>query len=380
MKVAKNTPKKVAQNPHQKPAKKGSVGSVIWILILAGLGVSVWQGWQWWNWASAAPVPAGTPATAKAVNLQIPQGTSAQEIGRDLEALGVIRSATAWNLWTRVLMLKEPQGGFQAGTYQLSSAQPMSAIAAKIWSGDVVHARFTIPEGWSLKQMATYFEEQGFFSAQDFLSAASQFPLEQYSWLPKNSASTLPRLEGFLFPDTYQVAGSPTPDGILKQMLDRFEQVAVPLYQQSQNKSSLSFSEWVTLASIVEKEAVIPKERPLIAGVFLNRLKKDIPLGADPTVEYALGVQQTPDNPLTLDQVKTPSPYNTYLNSGLPPTPIASPGIASLKAVLHPENTDYLYFVARYDGTHIFSRTLKDHQAAQTKIHDQLDASKSSKP
>ncbi|MGA7932997.1 MAG: endolytic transglycosylase MltG [Kovacikia sp.] len=380
MKVAKNLPSKTTQHPRQQPTPKRSKGSVIWLLVLAALGISAWQGWQWWSWASAAPAPAGTTVPAKAVNLQISQGTSAQEIGKDLEALGVIRSATAWNLWTRWLMFSEPQGGFQAGIYQISAAQPMAEIAAKIWTGDVVHAKFTIPEGWSLKQMAAYFEKQGFFPAQDFLNAAHQFPLEQYSWLPRGSTTALHRLEGFLFPDTYQVAGSPTPEAILKQMLDRFEQAAVPLYQQRSTKSSLSFAEWVTLASIVEKEAVIPQERSLIAGVFLNRLRKSIPLGADPTVEYALGIQQTPDNPLTLEQVRTASPYNTYLNSGLPPTPIASPGIASLKAVLYPENTDYLYFVARYDGTHIFSRTLKDHQSAQTQIHDKLDASKSAKP
>ncbi len=122
------------------------------------------------------------------------------------------------------------------------------------------------------------------------------------------------------------------------------------------------------------------KRTSLNCGVFLNRLKKGMPLGADPTIEYALGVQQTPDNPLTWDQVKTPSPYNTYIHSGLPPTPISSPGIASLKAALYPENTDYLYFVARYDSTHIFSRTLEEHQAAQTRIRDKRDASKSPQP
>jgi len=106
----------------------------------------------------------------------------------------------------------------------------------------------------------------------------------------------------------------------------------------------------------------------LIAGVFLNRLKKGIPLGADPTVEYALNIRQTPDRRLTLAEVRTPSPYNTYLNPGLPPGPIASPGLASLKAVLQPEQTDYLYFVARYDGTHIFSKTLAEHEAAQLQI------------
>jgi UPF0755 protein len=122
------------------------------------------------------------------------------------------------------------------------------------------------------------------------------------------------------------------------------------------------------LASIVEREAAVPEERALIAGVFLNRLKKGMPLGADPTVEYALNIQQTPDRRLTLAEVRTPSPYNTYLTPGLPPGPIASPGLASLKAVLEPEETDYLYFVARYDGTHVFSKTLAEHEAAQRQI------------
>ena len=128
----------------------------------------------------------------------------------------------------------------------------------------------------------------------------------------------------------------------------------------------------MTLASIIEKEAVVPQERARIAGVFLSRLHRGQRLQSDPTVEYSLGIRQTVAQPLTLAQVNTPSPYNTYLNSGLPPTPIASPGLASLRAALYPEKTPYLYFVARYDGTHIFSRTLSEHQAAQTAIRKQL--------
>ncbi len=127
----------------------------------------------------------------------------------------------------------------------------------------------------------------------------------------------------------------------------------------------------MTLASIVEKEAVVGSERPLIAGVFFSRLQKGMRLESDPTVEYALGIRQTADQPLTFAQVKTVSPYNTYLNPGLPPGPIASPGLASLKATLAPEKTDYLFFVARYDGTHVFSRTLQEHEAAVTKIRKQ---------
>lgn len=348
--------------------------SIVLVLVLAALSASAWQSWQWWTWASAAPVPQENQPVQKPLKLQISEGTSAQEIGRDLQALGVIRSSTAWDLWTRWLLMQEPEGGFKAGTYQISPTESLPAIASKIWAGDVVNLTITIPEGWSIRQIAAYLEQEGLFSAQDFLATVDRMPLGEYSWLPSDRASGAARLEGFLFPDTYQLAAPIKPETVIRQMLDRFEQVALPLYEQKRGQTQLSFAQWVNLSSIVEKEAVIAAERPRIAGVFLNRLKKDIPLGADPTVEYGLGVQQTPDNPLTLEQVRTPSPYNTYINSGLPPSPIASPGLASLKSVLAPEATDYLYFVARYDGTHVFSRTLAEHQSAQTSIHDQRRA------
>ncbi|WP_219904708.1 endolytic transglycosylase MltG [Stenomitos frigidus] len=359
-------------------------GVIVLLLLLAATGAIGWRAWAWWTAASAPPIASGAPD--KPVKLRVPQGTSAQEIGRDLQALGVIRSATAWDLWSRWLMFHEPEGGFKAGIYQLSRTEALEDVATKIWSGDVVHLSYTIPEGWSLRQMAAYFEAEGFFSAQDFLTAVERLPTAQYAWLPTNRAPGQLLLEGFLYPDTYQVSGLPAkPETVLKQMLDRFEQVALPLYEQghkqkqSEHKqTALSFTQWVTLASIVEKEAVIANERTRIAGVFMNRLRKKIPLGADPTVEYGLGIQQTPDQPLSLAQVRTPSAYNTYLNTGLPPTPIASPGLASLKAALNPENTDFLYFVARYDGTHVFSRTLAEHQAAQVIIQDKRKSTKQS--
>jgi UPF0755 protein len=354
-----------------KAVQRISKWSFYLLLLPAVLGVCAWQGWAWWSWASAPPlsVTPGTPEAEapKQVRIQIPQGTPAQQIGRDLEAAGLIRSATAWNLWTRWLSLQNRQGGFQAGTYELSPTEPLGAIADQVWNGEVVQGSFTIPEGWSLQQMAAYFESRGLFSAQEFLAAASQVPHTQYPWLPTG----IPHVEGFLYPDTYQFAGDRvTPQEVLQQMLSRFEQVALPVYRRQQQQTQLSLLQWVTLASIVEKEAVIPTERSRIAGVFTNRLQQDIPLGADPTVEYGLGIQQTPDQPLTLAQVNTASPYNTYLNVGLPPTPISSPGLPSLEATLQPEKTDYLYFVARYDGTHVFSRTLEEHETAQAAIQD----------
>lgn len=359
-----------------RESRKGTPQVSKWLFYLALLpaiwGVCAWQGWAWWSWASAPPKIAET-STAQpedaAVSIQIPEGTSSQKIGRDLEVAGLIRSASAWNMWTRWLTLQNRDGGFKAGTYQLSPTQPLSAVADKLWKGEVVQQSFTIPEGWSLTQMSTYFEAQGFFPAKDFMAAVSQIPYAQYPWLP----SGLPHLEGFLYPDTYQLDGDAvTPQAVIKQMLSRFEKIALPVYQKNQNNTKLSLKEWVTLASIVEKEAVVAGERNRISGVFNNRLKKNMPLGSDPTVEYALGIRQTKEKPLTFKQVETPSPYNTYINAGLPPTPIASPGISSLEATLTPENTEYLYFMARYDGTHIFSRTLAEHNAAVAKIDQKV--------
>jgi UPF0755 protein len=346
---------------------------VFYVLLLpAVIGVLGWQGWRWWNWATA-PVLSRQEAAEQnvadaAIQIEIPPGTSAQQIGDDLEAAGVIRSSTAWRLWTRVQGVRDRTGGFQAGTYELSLTDPLGAIAESVWNGDVVQVSITIPEGWNIRQMGEYFEAQGLFAAEDFVAASQNVPYEDYPWLPEN----LPHLEGFLYPDTYTLPDPATPEAIIRQMLDQFEGVALPLYQPEQTAYSLL--EWVTLASIVEKEAVVGDERGLIASVFARRLEEGMTLGADPTVEYALGIRQTPDQPLTLRDVNTPSPYNTYLNPGLPPTPIASPGVASLEASIAPADTEYLYFVARYDGTHVFSRTLAEHEAAQAQIQDGLAA------
>ncbi|MBD2464619.1 endolytic transglycosylase MltG [Oscillatoria sp. FACHB-1407] len=345
---------------------------LFYLLVLpATLGLCGWQGWLWWSWASSPAVAASNSATAtdQPIQIEIPEGTSAQQIGEDLEAAGIIQSADAWNLWTRWQSLRDRQGGFQAGTYELSPTEPLAAIANIVWQGNVVQQSFTIPEGWGMKEIAAYFEEQGFFAADAFLAATQQIPRDRYPWLPPDIVN----LEGFLYPDTYQVAEISTPEAVINQMLDRFEQAALPIYEQNQANSPYTLLEWVTLASIVEREAVVGEERPLIASVFAKRLREGIPLGADPTVEYAFGIRQTPDQPLTFAQVNTPSPYNTYVNAGLPPGPISSPGLASLEVSLNPTDTEYLYFVARYDGTHVFSRTLAEHQAAQDQIHDNLE-------
>ncbi|MGA1285656.1 MAG: endolytic transglycosylase MltG [Prochlorothrix sp.] len=366
-----DSPRKTSRSRKQAPSKRSLPWRWVVLVLLLIFGGMGWQGWRWWTWAkepvrSSDPIEAGVPAT---IQLEIPVGTPSSVIGDRLHSLGIIRSATAWELWSHWLHLRqtwrtdEHTGGFQAGVYQLSPSQSLPEVAEIIWWGEVQSISITIPEGWSLEKMGQYFQGQGLFSAEAFLAAARQIPYDRFPWLPAN----IPHLEGYLFPDTYQLSyDSVSPEEVINLMLQQFETVAFPLLETT--PSPFTLQEWVTLASIVEKEAVLPEERDRIAGVLLNRLDLEMPLQVDPTVEYGLGIQQTPDRPLTLNEVRTPSPYNTYINPGLPPTPIASPGQGSLQAILTPESNDYLYFVARYDGTHVFSRTLAEHEAAQDQI------------
>jgi UPF0755 protein len=288
-----------------------------------------------------------------------------QAIAQELESAGVIRSSLALRLWVTWQSLRSNESvALRAGTYDFATNQSLPEVVSQIQTAKSSEVRFTIPEGWSIAQMADLFEKQGFFAAKDFVASAQRVSPRRRNWIPED----VPSLEGFLFPDTYQILPSEaTPDRIIDLMLNRFEQVALPVYQENQSgkpKVKVSLKDWVTLASIVEKEAVIESERRIISGVFWNRIRKNMRLESDPTVEYGLNIKQTPENPLTLEQVRTDSPYNTYLNEGLPPGAISSVGLASLKAALDPATTDYLFFVAKFDGSHVFSRSLEEHEKA----------------
>ena len=301
MGIANTKQKKPENGQTRKRFSKG----FFYLLILPMIwGFFGWQGWAWWSWASASPQgeeQVNSPnVRGNSVKILIPPGTSSQQIGADLKAAGLIRSDLAWRLWARWLIFQNPEGDFKAGSYSLAPTQSLSQVAATIWNGEVMTLSFTIPEGWSIQQMAEYFQQQGLFSAQEFLVASRQIPDQDYPWLPPN----LPLLEGFLFPDTYQLETTKvTPQAVIRQMLNRFQEQALPVYQQAESKKNLSLNQWVILASIVEKEAVVTEERNRISGVFHNRLRQGIQLASDPTVEYALGIRQTVEKPLTFKRI-----------------------------------------------------------------------------
>lgn len=351
-------------NNQKRKAKK----SFLLPILLGIFGVGLGGTWFWWQGVTAPVAGEGQSSSQqeKTIKFVVESGSSGHEIGQKLAQEGLIRSFDAWKIWTLWQQKQDAQGGFKSGTYELSKNESLSAIASKIWRGEVMQSNFTIPEGWSIKQMADYLQSLGYFSAEDFIQATKNIPKQKYAWLPDN----LTTLEGYLYPDTYKISSDRlnNPQEVVNVMLDRFAKIALPIYEGVKNSTKFSLAEWVTLASIVEKEAVVSQERSIISGVFHKRLDVGMALQSDPTVEYGLGIRQTKDQPLTFKQVAMPSPYNTYINPGLPPTAIASPGLASLKATLAPEKTDYLYFVARYDGTHVFSKTLAEHQSATKAI------------
>ncbi|MCS6959451.1 MAG: endolytic transglycosylase MltG [Pseudanabaenaceae cyanobacterium SKYGB_i_bin29] len=320
-----------------------------------------------WGWLAGLLWRTGTAApqgNRRVVRLHVPANTPTQALIQELRAQGLIRSPWAMRLWLRLT-----GQGIQAGTYDLASNQSLFQVAGQLQKGFVATNRVTIPEGWRIEEMAAHFARLGYFSSREFKQATQRATAQYFpDWLPPE----VDTLEGFLFPDTYELPlQGVTASEVVKMMTDRFAAVALPLYREK-NQTNLSLVQWVTLASIVEKEAVLDRERPTIAGVFWQRLQRGMKLEADPTVEYGLNIKQTPEAPLTLEQVRTPHPFNTYVNPGLPPHPIAAPGLASLQAALAPPQTDFLFFVARYDGSHIFSRTLEEHEQAVAKIAEQF--------
>jgi UPF0755 protein len=286
------------------------------------------------------------PSTETFVDLN--PGSSTPTIGRALEQAGVVRNRYAFDL-LRVFK----RGTLRAGEYRFDHPVPAVEVYARIARGDIYTRALTIPEGENIFDIATRVEENGFGSRQDFLSAA----VDQTSLISDIDPGAR-SLEGYLFPDTYRFARRVKPEQIVGAMVKRFRAVAAQLGLKG------NFHQVVTLASLVERETAVDAERPLVASVFDNRLHKDMPLMTDPAVIYGLELEGAWRGTIYQSDLKRDTAYNTYLHAGLPPGPIANPGIPSLRAAMDPANTDYLYFVAagaNAQGHSTFSATLDEH-------------------
>jgi UPF0755 protein len=297
-------------------------------------------------------------------------GTPARMIAQNLVAEGLINDARLFEAYVRVNGLAQ---GLEAGTYTLSADMTIIQIAEILQHAVAPSVAIGIPEGWRLEQVAEELKRSTELDGEHYLALATTGADLDLSYPFLADRPTGATLEGYLFPDTYRVLkDGATPEDLLTSQLDAFAARVIPLYEEAvaHEQTALSLHEVLTVASIVEREAVIDEERPLIAGVYLNRLDQGMKLEADPTVQYAMGYQagsgQWWKTPVTLEEYGlVNSPYNTYLYPGLPLGPIASPGLGSIEAVLNPDQHDFLYFVAIGDGSgrHVFSRTFEEHAA-----------------
>lgn len=309
--------------------------------------------------------------TETQVFVDIPRGTPRWEIASLLKDNGVIRSRIAFSLlskWHRRSVL-------QAGEYRFDHPMTPGQVFAQIAGGHIFVHTVVVPEGWTMFDIANELEKQGLCRREEFLSVARD------PALVRDIAPGARTLEGFLFPSTYEFSKHTTSEEIAATMVRHFREewskldadapaqrsgdspvrVATRSMGREEAPEPLSPVQIVTLASLIERETPQPKERPVVASVFYNRMRIGLPLQCDPTVQYALNLAGTPVRDVKPEDLRIASPYNTYLHRGLPPGPIANPGDASLRAALQPARTRYLYFVANDSGGHFFSETLAEH-------------------
>ena len=330
------------------------VALLLLLLLLAAGGLGGW----FWSYA-VGPGPAGEETL-----VYIPPGSSFRAIERELAAAGVLRPDRrfAW-----LAQAGGWRGRLLAGEYAVAAGASPRELLALLASGRTHRRAVTIPEGANIYQVAALLARQQLVDEQDFLAYVGSPAAVERLGLDRPVAPSSPphpappSLEGWLFPETYLFTRGQSRAEIAGAMVSQARRVLGELLAELGNDSGLNELEIMTLASIVEKETGRAEERALIAGVFFNRLERRMRLQTDPTVIYGL---QSFDRRLTREDLRTPTPYNTYVIFGLPPGPIANPGRAAIAAVLRPETTNYLYFVSRNDGSHQFSTNLRDHNRA----------------
>lgn len=326
------------------------------LILLVLLAAAAFAGYVWYS----IEKPYGT-IPPDGIYVDIPHGASRRTAAHILEKAGVIRNSFAFELYAR----RHPKRTLEAGEYLFDHPLSGKEVFWKLANGQVYEQPFTVREGETIFDIARELEAAKYMSADDFLKAAED-PTEIKDLFP--DARTL---EGFLFPATYNLPKHAPAEELTGMMVRKFREALANILPNGSEGSDppVSIGSVVTLASLVERETPKPDERPLVAGVFTNRLAKSIPLQCDPTVIYALQMDDEYNGTLTLRDLRINSPYNTYRNRGLPPGPIGNPGEVALRAALHPAATDYLYFVANTQGGHFFAATLAEHNNNVAKYH-----------
>jgi len=288
---------------------------------------------------------------AGGVFVEIPRGATTRRIARLLAERGVVRSGLAFEALARLRTHQD----LKAGEYLFDHAMTADEVFSKLARGDVYHVPLAVPEGLTIFQIAERVAAANLVTREEFLAVARD-PAAIKDLAPKAQS-----LEGFLFPAKYEFPRHVTAAEIAQAMVAAFRREWRSVAAESAATDAPDVLRLVTVASIVERETPAPGERPIVAGVYYNRLKKNIALQCDPTVLYAMDLAGRNDGVINQSDLQMKSPYNTYLNRGLPPGPIGNPGAAALRAALQPAQVDYLYFVANTQGGHFFSRTLQEH-------------------
>jgi UPF0755 protein len=306
----------------------------------------------WLAWGLLVPL---SPSGQKFVMLR--SGYTTRRIANELRSAGVIRSERAFLLWHYF----HRRSSLKAGEYLFEKPAPLVEVHRRLVRGDIYTHTVVIPEGFTMFDIAQTIEEAGLGTKEDFLKVA-QADVD----LIRDVAPEATSLEGYLFPDTYELTRTQSMRDIATIMVKHFLQVAAGI------GLATDVHRTVTMASIVEKETAAPEERPLVASVYYNRLAKRMALDADPSVIYAELLMNTYQGGLHHDDLQTKSPYNTYRCPGLPPGPIANPGRGSLEAAMHPAVSDYLYFVSNGNGHHRFARSLEEHNRNVTAFRHAL--------
>lgn len=338
--------------------------TVLLLLVLVAAAVA---GYLW----VAIEKPYGS-FPSEGVFVQIPRGVSQRSVSRLLASKGIVRSSLAFELYAR----RHPRRTLQSGEYLFDHPLSGKDVYWKIANGDVYVQSFTVKEGDTIFDIAHNLEAAKYMTAEEFLKAAQDASQIQ------DFAPSAKTLEGFLYPATYNIALHASASDLATMMVRKFREAMqriAPdrLDPQTPGTPLLSV---ITLASIVEAETPKPDERPLVAGVYTNRLHKDMLLQCDPTVIYALRAADKYKAPLLLKDLSYASPYNTYVHPGLPPGPIGNPGETSIRAALSPAPTDFLYFVANTQGGHFFAATLAEHNQNVAKYHRLLNGEPADPP
>ncbi len=338
----------------QVAPKSRRVTFLVLLLLLLALGGAWWWGQNW----VTGMLGAVDPTAQGTVEVVIPSGMSTVEIADLLYKRQLIKDPTFFRYYARY---RELDADIKSGEYQLSPAMTPDQILAKLIKGEFVVYRFTVPEGLHVADMADLLAEQGVVPKEEFLAAVKAREGAN-PYVPEGHALAEP-MEGYLFPATYEYRKGATAEQIVALMSERLDQVWTEANRARAAELGLTAHQVMTLASIIEAEAQVPAERPVIAGVYHNRMAIDMLLQADPTVYY--GIDLPRGEPLLYEHLEIDTPYNTYMHPGLPPGPIGAPGEDSIHAALFPEAHEFYYFVAKEDGSgeHFFGKTLDEHNA-----------------